>query len=93
MVEAKTGLQWGQQQGAWSSLPVPGPWACAGCWLGVPAGRWALHEDGEVITPHGGKMEAQRGSATCLGLQGGPTHSWAPVCLLGGGSHPSLPLT
>lgn len=44
---AKTGLQWGQQQGAWSSLPVPGPWAaCAGCWLGVPAGRWALHEDG-----------------------------------------------
>ena len=43
--------------------------------------------------PTWGLMEAHRGSATCPGLQGGPIHSWAPVCPLGGGSGPSLPLT
>lgn len=89
MVEAKTGLGWGRRQGAWSTSPVPGPRPRMGCQLGAPAGLWALHEeDGEVTTPHRGKLEARRGSATCPGPQGGPTHSWAPVCPLGGGSRP-----
>lgn len=94
VVEAKTGPGWGRWQGAWSTSPVPGPQPRMGCQPGAPAGLWALHEeDGEVTTPHRGKMEARRGSATCPGPQGGLTHSWAPACPLGGGSCPSLPLT
>lgn len=41
----------------------------------------------------GAKMETQRGSATCLGLQGEPDSQLGPYCPLGGGSPPLLPLT
>lgn len=36
----------GATAGSLVLIARPRPWPCAGCWLGVPAGRWALTKDG-----------------------------------------------
>lgn len=64
-------------------------------WLlawGNPAGRWALHEDGRIV-PHGGKMRLRGAQLPAWGLAVSLDSQLGPLCLLGGGSHPSLPLT